>query len=215
MKTLSKKQKARKIIQTIVQILFLAAFITLIVIGKIQLWIGVFGLGVLLSIFVGRLYCGWACPINTVMLPITWLKKKLRIKSFKIPKFFKKPWLRYVFLALFLGVLIFTMVKGKRLPVLPIMFGLGIFLTLFFPPEFWHKYLCPYGTILSITSRKSMVSMQIEGDKCNNCGVCNRACPAQAIEKQENQQAIHKNDCIICSKCVDNCPKEAIEYKNK
>lgn len=213
MKNLTKQQKTRKIIQIVVQILFLIFFIALIALGKVQLWIGVFGLGVLLSIFVGRLYCGWACPINTAMRPITWLKKKLRIKSIKIPEFLKKPWIRYAFLALFLATFVFTLVSGKRIPVLPIMFGLGIIVTLFFPPEFWHKYLCPYGTILSITSRKSKVAMSVDADSCNNCGLCSRVCPAEAVEKLQDQHYVHKNDCIICSKCVDNCRKGAVSYK--
>ncbi len=44
--------------------------------AKIQLWMGVFGLGLLVSLFWSRLYCGFICPINTVMEGISFVKKK-------------------------------------------------------------------------------------------------------------------------------------------
>ena len=60
----------------VIQIAFLGLFMALLVTGKMQLWMGIFVLGVLASLFWSRLYCGWICPINTTMEGLTFVKKK-------------------------------------------------------------------------------------------------------------------------------------------
>ncbi len=139
----------------VIQLAFLGLFIVLLVTGKIQLWMGVFVLGVLASLFWSRLYCGWICPINTAMEGLTFVKKKSQLKSFKIPRWLSKPWLRLVILLLFFLVFVFVMLTGKKLPILPLLFAGGVILTLFFPAELWHRFLCPYGAILSLSSMKA------------------------------------------------------------
>ncbi len=50
---------------------------------------------------------------------------------------------------------------------------------------------------------------------CNQCGVCIKLCPMNAINK--NTLDINKNKCIRCFCCVKRCPKKArrIVYKPK
>lgn len=202
----------RKIVQRSIQILFLALFVVLAINGKIQVWMGIFVLSALASLVFSRFYCGWLCPINTVLKPVTWVKKKLHIKSFKVPNFLKKTWVRIFMLVLFLGILIFTLKTGKRLPVLPISVALGFVLTLFFPEELWHRYLCPYGTILSLPSRKAKFGMKIDEEKCISCGKCMKVCPSVAITKEGKKYSITKNDCLVCRACTEVCPVDAITY---
>lgn len=199
-------------LRQLIQLAFLGLFIALIATGKIQMWMGVFVLGVLVSFFWSRLYCGWICPINTVMEGITFLKKKSRLKSFQIPLWLSQPWLRFVILFLFFLAFVFVMLTGKKLPILPLLFAVGIIITLFFPAELWHRFLCPYGTILCLTGRKASHAMVIDPEKCNNCTACQKACPAGAIEKQSKHQ-IAKKDCLVCQKCQDNCRQKAIHYQ--
>ena len=186
----------KKFFQVFLQLVFLALFIFLIISGKVQLWMGIFIVSILAALLLGRVYCGWVCPINTVMRGVTWIKKKLHIKSVKIPAWLTRPWVRIVVLGLFVAAFIFTMVSGKKLPVLPILFAIGVILTLFFPEELWHRHLCPYGTIMSIPARKSKYAMVIDPDVCNRCGMCKRVCPAKAVEKHELRYQILKTDCI-------------------
>ena len=80
----------------VIQLAFLGLFVALFMTGKIQLWMGVFGLGLLVSLLWSRLYCGFICPINTVIEGITFVKQKAHIKSFKIPRWLSKPWLPLV-----------------------------------------------------------------------------------------------------------------------
>ena len=202
----------KKNLQFSLQAIFLALFVFLIVNGKVQLWKGLFVLSVLAIFLLGRVYCGWICPISTVMRGITWIKKKLHIKSVRIPAWLIKPWTRILVLGLFIAVFIFTMVSGKKLPVLPILFAVGVVLTLFFPEELWHRYLCPYGTTMSILARKSKYAMTITPELCNSCGMCMRVCPAKAVEKHEGYYEILKRDCLVCMECSRLCKQKAISY---
>ena len=203
----------KKIFQIAVQIIFLLVFIFLIIIGKPQLWMGLFLLGIITSFILGRVYCGWFCSINTILKGIVWVKRKLHIKNLKSPGFLTKSWTRYVVLGLFIAVFIFTIVSGNKLPVLPALFLIGILLTFFFHEELWHHYLCPYGSILHLSASKSLHYVNIDPGKCNNCGACKRICPSKAITKNEKNHEIAKNDCLVCMDCITVCKQGAISYK--
>lgn len=46
--------------------------------------------------------------------------------------------------------------------------------------------------------------------KCNNCDLCIKQCPVQAIEKT-NSRPFWKLKCESCMKCINSCPQRAIE----
>lgn len=203
----------KTIIQKVLQILFLIAFFVLVLTGKVQLWMAIFLAGILVSIFFGRLYCGWVCPINTLTRAVSWLKKRLSIKGFRVPKFIKNAWTRYIILVLFIGLFIFTMATGKKLPVLPALLAIGVIFTVFFTESSWHRYLCPYGTIFHLISGRSKYSVQIDQKFCTTCGLCKRICPADAITKdEEDTYRIDKKHCLVCLDCTKMCKKSAIKY---
>ncbi|MDD2396502.1 MAG: 4Fe-4S dicluster domain-containing protein [Tissierellia bacterium] len=200
----------RKIIQVITLIIFVA----LIVLGKVQLWMAVFLGGLLLSTVKGRLYCGYVCPINTVMEIVDNDAAKRKRKRFKTPKWAKSNIVRVGILVLFFIIFVFIQKTGKKLPVLPALFALGIILTVFFEPSFWHRYLCPYGTLFSLFSKKSKVGYTISEEGCIKCGMCVKNCPADAIKQGEKNTVpyIIQSDCIVCGKCEAVCPTKVISY---
>jgi len=51
-------------------------------------------------------------------------------------------------------------------------------------------------------------------EKCDNCGICIKVCPAGAVEKSPNGLTINPMSCIGCGICVPRCPREAIDLKN-
>lgn len=198
----------------LIQILTLIIFGVLMGIGKIQLWMMIFLVGLFLSTFLGRFYCGYMCPINTAMEIIDGNAAKNKRKRTKTPNWMKSSIVRMSVLILFLGTMAFVFKTGKKLPVLPILFFLGVILTIFFEPSMWHKYLCPFGTLLSIFSRKNKKGYRIEEEGCIQCGQCVRACPGDAIsweDKKENP-IINMKDCLVCGKCEKICPKDVIGY---
>ncbi len=202
----------KKSIQRTVQVLSLALFVVLLIKGKVQLWMAIFVASTLLALLFSRFYCGWICPINTVIRPISWAKKKMKIKRMKMPSWIERDWLRYLTLILFLATMGFVFKTGKKLPVLPALLGLGVLLSLLFDEALWHRHLCPYGTILSFTGRFSKKAMRIDGELCNNCHRCSRVCPSNAIIKDEKHQII-KKECLVCHECERVCTKDAIRYR--
>lgn len=198
--------------QTISQFLFLLLFFILLTTGRIQLWMVIFLSSVILALALGRFYCGWICPINTVMKAITKVKKRLRIKNLAIPQFVKKPLFRYGLLAAFLATMFLVLAGGKKLPVLPALVLAGAAVTLFLPESLWHRYLCPYGAILNLTGSKALKRVRIETNNCLQCGLCQKVCPAAAVSKAE-KYTIDGGLCLTCLECVSQCPKKAIKYQ--
>jgi formate hydrogenlyase subunit 6/NADH:ubiquinone oxidoreductase subunit I len=53
-------------------------------------------------------------------------------------------------------------------------------------------------------------------EKCISCGLCERDCPAKAIELLEvsgrRLPHFYLDRCIFCYQCAEACPREAIEF---
>jgi polyferredoxin len=114
-----------KKLQTALQIVFLVLFLVLLAKGKIQLWMVIILGRAIAGLFFGRFYCGWVCPMNTVMRFETWLKKKLNIKSLATPKWLTQSWVRIAILVAFLGLAALGIIGKKPLPVCQPSFSLG------------------------------------------------------------------------------------------
>ena len=48
-------------------------------------------------------------------------------------------------------------------------------------------------------------------EKCTNCGICEKICPAQNI-KMMNGNPVWQHHCEQCFACIQWCPEEAIQY---
>jgi NADH-quinone oxidoreductase subunit F len=54
---------------------------------------------------------------------------------------------------------------------------------------------------------KALVSYYIDADKCQGCGICARACPAEAIKGGKRLvHVIDQSRCIKCGGCLEVCP---------
>ena len=49
-------------------------------------------------------------------------------------------------------------------------------------------------------------------EDCNQCGLCEKICPAVNISISESGIPKWKGNCIHCMACINSCPKQAIEY---
>ncbi|MDE6467398.1 MAG: 4Fe-4S binding protein [Muribaculaceae bacterium] len=72
--------------------------------------------------------------------------------------------------------------------------------------------VCPVGTILGYGSRRSYFHIEIDPDKCINCGECERVCKAQCIKLP--QKSVDTSRCVVCFDCAAACPNSAIQYKS-
>jgi len=72
--------------------------------------------------------------------------------------------------------------------------------------------VCPVGTVLGVGSKKSFFHIEIDPDKCINCGECERVCKAQCIKLPE--KTIDTSRCVVCFDCTTVCPNQSINYKS-
>jgi ferredoxin-type protein NapH len=205
-----------KWIATIIRTLFLALFLYLVLNGNMMIWLGIFAVSLIVAIFFGRLYCGYVCPMNTVMGPIEWVSKKLKIQTRRAPKWLEKgfwPWV-------FLGISIVFMLLSKKmlhinLPLLLIWLAISALVTLRYHPYVFHNLICPFGALQRTFSRFSIFSKNVDKSICVGCKKCEAVCPTNAIivNSEDKKAKITPVQCLQCTNCADVCSVSAIKYR--
>ena len=77
--------------------------------------------------------------------------------------------------------------------------------------RFWCRYLCPLGAVAGVFNRLSLVTIELERDKCTKCLLCLEDC-VMGIGRLED---IGSTDCILCGRCVEKCPQKALKITVK
>lgn len=207
-----------KYLGTIIRLTFLAIFLFLVSKGKMMLWLGLFAVSLVAALIFGRVYCGYVCPMNTVMIPTEWLSKKLKIQSDKAPKWLKSNKLPWITLLLSIVLVVISKkVMGKNLPFMIIWLALAVIITLRYKPEVFHNHICPFGALQKTFGKFARFSKTVEEETCIGCKLCENSCPSAAIEVvAENKKAvINTSLCHQCESCQQVCPKNSIHYISK
>lgn len=204
-----------KYIANIIRILFLALFIFLLANGKVALWLALFGASLVVALIFGRIYCGYVCPMNTLMILIEWLSKKLKLQTPNTPKWLKSGYLTWITLLIsIVMMLLFQRLLHIDLPILPFWLVVSILITLRYKPEVFHNLICPFGALQRTLGRFSRLSEKVNKDACIGCKLCEKVCPSNAIlVSSEDKKAMIKTAlCHQCTNCQQVCPKSAIHY---
>lgn len=204
-----------KWIATISRVLFLGLFLYLVINGNMMIWLALFALSLVVAIFFGRLYCGYVCPMNTVMIPVEWISKKLKWQNSTAPKWLEKGILPWVFL----GVSIVAMILSKKmlhieLPLLLIWLAISVLVTLRYKPYIFHNLICPFGVLQKTFGKFAIFTKIVDKSACIGCKKCEKVCPSKSIivSSEDNKAKIYTKLCHQCPNCSDVCPTAAINY---
>ena len=185
------------------------------------------------SLFIGRLWCAWACPAAGLQEAcfaindrparggrLNWIKWGIWI-----------PWVGLIVaMAVAAGGyrtinvlhLMDTTAPGEqvfRYVIYYTVVGVVFVLSL----ASGRRAFCHYGCWMApfmILGRKlrnalKWPALRLVSDaaKCTRCGKCTKACPMSLdVTGMVRQGAMENSECILCASCVDGCPKAAIRY---
>lgn len=187
------------------------------------------------TVFGGRSYCAWVCPINPVTDLAAWLRIKLRLPTL-LGGVKPDRRLRYAVLGIalvlsaLLGSVVWETVNPITLLQRALVFGLaggyGAALAVFgfdllVLPRGWCGHLCPVGAFYGVLGRAAVVHVSAaKRDDCTRCGDCFRVCPepqviAPALYGAEHGRSpvIESADCIRCARCLDVCDEDVFRVE--
>ena len=170
-----------------------------------------------LTLFFGRAYCGYICPVGSLQELVNFGKARKKVPQ-KLDRF-----LKYVKYALLLFVGILTIARGQPVGNMSMITPLFTFtgvaaafvasigllgLSVFYNRPYC-RYVCPYGALMALISKLSVVKVRVD-HSCIDCKLCDRECGMKAIRSGHADQ-----DCIMCGDCVEVCPKDSLEMRRK
>jgi len=204
-----------KYIINIIRILFLGLFLFLLVNGNVMLWLALYAGSLIVALIFGRIYCGYICPMNTLMIPVEWVSKELKLQTSNSPKWLKNGYFTWITLVISIA----AMLLSKRLlhinlPILPFWLVVSVLVTLRYRPEVFHNLICPFGALQRIFGRFARLSESVDKDACVGCKLCAKVCPSNAIvvSQDDKKAGINATLCHQCTNCSQACPKSAIRY---
>ncbi|MBV1758417.1 MAG: 4Fe-4S binding protein [Dethiosulfatibacter sp.] len=205
-----------KMARVLIQIIFLGIFLVIIKNGNMVLWLGIFLLSLLGAAMFGRFYCGYLCPMNTVMGFTGKIAKKLKWQTDKVPKFLSSRILPWIVLAMMAAsVILSKRVLHRELPILIILIVLSVLVTLRYEEWVFHNHVCPYGALLRLTGQHAKFATKVDHSLCIGCKKCEAVCPSRSIEVDVDikKASVNSSICHQCQSCTEVCPVEAIQYR--
>ncbi len=185
-----------------------------------------------ISFLFRRAFCSWLCPVGTISEWLWKLGRRLFRRTFALPRWADWPLraLKYVLLAFFLWAVVGMSVEaihaflgspyGLVADVKMLNFfrhlgtvGLTVIAVLVLAsvlvPNFWCRYLCPYGALLGFASWPSPARIRRDPATCIDCSKCAKACPSRL--PVDSKLSITSPECTGCLECVAVCPvKDAL-----
>jgi ferredoxin len=185
------------------------------------------GFFLVLAVVGNKLVCGWTCPFGALQELLYSLPVLNRIKRKKIPFLVSNGIRTAIFVAALL--LLFNIVGGQEGFVLyhsvnpfnlfdldfssaviafTILISLGLSMFTYRP---FCQFVCPFGLISWVVERLSLARVRINASRCNQCGMCIKACPLDSA-KGLVAGKLFAADCYSCARCLNVCPQDAITY---
>jgi len=183
------------------------------------------GLGLLVALFFGPVFCGWICPLGSVQEWVGKLGKRINKKRYNryVPKKLDTylRYLRYLVLGwvIYMTAATGTLIFAEYDPYYTlfnlwteevalsgiIILALVLLLSLVVERPFC-KYACPYGALLGIFNLFRIFPIKRVAPTCIDCKACDRVCPMNITVSTASKVKDHQ--CITCMKCTSDqsCP---------
>ena len=193
-----------------------------------------FGILFISSFFVGRLWCGWACPVAGLQ-EACFMVNDRRVK--------KIDFLKWIIWILWLGVIILGVITagglskidplhmtesgisvdepGKYITyymVVGLIFALSVFVgrRTFCHSTCWMAPFMILGRKFRNLLNTPALRLTSEPEKCIDCEKCTRVCSMSLeVNAMVRSGSMENAECILCGKCIDACPKDVIHYAFK
>ncbi len=183
-----------------------------------------------LSLLLGRVFCSWICPINTLLEVVDRCRGFLWIAEIRDRDVKFSLWNKYLVLVVGLVIAGVTSVpflaliyppavisRETHLFVFGSSLGLGLYLILaicafelFVSKRWWCRYMCPGGALYSLFGHFRLLRIQRDDKKCVKCGDCVRVC-----QFDQRPMLVHTtgSECTNCAACISACDSDALHYK--
>ena len=191
-----------------------------------------FGTFIVCAVLLGRVLCGFICPLGFVQDVAHQARQALHIEgvSFNERMYAVLRLVKWIMLVIFLGI---GFIGGNFCDFCPaaaispalagfkLSLGLGgFFLIIVIVSGFFKRRsfcnICPLGYILGLTRKASLFKLKKDAVACTECGACYEACPmgiksiftVREGKKGELRKIdVTTPDCIMCGECVRRCPE--------
>ena len=186
---------------------------------------------IVLTIFFGRFFCGWICPatflyeLNTISS--LWLQRfGIKVGNRRFDRR-----LKYLVLAVGVGVsaitgsVLISMIYPPAIIGREIYFGIALggfgaglvffVLTLLFDllvaRRGFCRYMCPGGALYALLGRFRLFRIKRIVENCNDCAKCNAVCEFGLDPLRDD----FGQECNNCTACIAICPTDALTFKVK
>lgn len=183
---------------------------------------------VILNLLLGRMFCGWLCPLGFLLEGVDWLRRKLRLRERRAPRWARWP-LAAALLAgsVLAGQPLFEWFGPHANLARLLLFGLAwealiipavALADLLVARRLWCSTLCPAGVTYGLIARSGATRVALDRERCHKCGACMNACPqgrfvlANAVSGR-GEPAADPEACISCGDCIDSCPEKALAFR--
>lgn len=195
-------------------------------------WIGIVVL--MITAVLGRVFCGWVCPLGTLQHLVSWISGPEKRKRAKINRYRSYFAIKYIVLTVVLGLAVLgsnhtgwldpipllhrafasgirPLWMGTMVPAGWIAFGLlaAILLLSAWMPRFFCRVLCPLGALLGIFARLAPVRIRRPDESCTGCKLC--VLPCQGADEPLGDHRV--SECHVCLNCLAVCSEQSLFYR--